>query len=333
MPEQTSTTAQYRLFQEADLGGVLSLWKDHSGWGAITETQFRNWYLDTPHGACLVAVMEEENGQILGQMVMIPAQATFQGKSLKVLRAVAPILHSAARSLRLTDRDHPALQLYRCLMLEAKKQDYALAYTFPAYGWQALMKVFPKHGLPAWNISEFECYAVDLEQFPDDLQQAVSQISVQKVSSIQADYDQLWQEALAQWPFQYSICRDKNWLQWRQGGHLVLEMRQKNNLALMGYLVIDQRTHLLIDALAPSPDALKLVLQAGIWALHAQNEERIPFEGKGLKVMYTDFMAKALEGMALQKVDFMFTFGCNPFQEWLDPDKLDTQEWYLMPND
>lgn len=333
MPEQTRTTAQYRLFQEADLEGVLALWRDYSGWGEITEIQFRNWYLNTPHGACLVAVMEEENGQILGQMVMIPAQAIYQGKSLKVLRAVAPILHSAARSLRLTDRDHPALRLYHCLMLEAKKLGYTFAYTFPAYGWQALMKVFPKHGLPAWHISEFDCFSIDLEQSPDQLQEVASQISVQKVNSIQADYDQLWQKALSQMPFQYSICRNKNWLQWRQGGHLVLEMRQKNDLDLMGYLVVDQRTHLLIDALAPGPDALKLVLQAGIWALHAQNGERIPFEGKGLKVMYTDFMAKALEGMTLQKVDFIFTFGCNPFQDWLDPGNMDTRDWYLMPND
>lgn len=332
MPAQIAT--QYRLFQESDLPGVLALWRDHSGWGGITEQQFRNWYLGTPNGACLVAIMEDETAQILGQMVMIPARAVLDGKPVKVLRVVAPILHSAARGNSLTHAGHPSIELYRCLWQEAIRQGFHFAYTFPAYGWQALMKIFPRFGLPAWSITELECYGIDLHGTPILALTATAQdCSVTAAQSIDAAYDLLWQEAVGQWNFQYSICRDQSWVQWRQGGHLILEVRVNATHKLLGYLVIDQRTALLADVFASSETELRTVLHAGIWALHVQNPARIPLDSQVLKLMNSHFIQQALLDWPLAKVDYTFTFGCNPFQASLDIGQINTQNWYLMPND
>jgi hypothetical protein len=331
MQETTSKAAIYRLFQETDLPGVLALWRDHSGWGEISETQFRNWYLDTPYGPCLVAVIEAEQGEIWGQMVMIPTRAVLGGNVVKVLRVVAPILHDKARIHNLASPRHPAMELYRCLLQEAQRQEYVLAYTFPAYGWQAFMKVFPRVGLRPWSIHEFECYGIDLEA--PGVGDVLDELKVQVSQQIPVDYDQFWENACTRWPVQYCICRDSKWLGWRQGGHLVLEMRQKDSEQLWGYWVIDQRTHLLVDAFAASPEQLPALMRAGIWALHRANPQRIPFAGTLLKVMYTPFLTSALSGIDLQKVDFTFTFAAYPVQDALELDQMETQHWYLMPND
>lgn len=335
MSTPTQTIVQYRLFQESDMPGVLALWRDHSGWGEISAQQFRNWYLDTPNGACLIAVMEDGSGEILGQMVMIPAQAVLARTPIRVLRVVAPILHQAARSESLLSGQHPTIELFRCLWKEAVQQGYYLAYTFPAYGWQAFMKIFPRFGLPKWDILEFECYGIDLNELPSlDLAANTVNCKVSVVQHIGQAYDQLWQEASEKWGYQYSICRNKNWLQWRQGAHLHLEVRDRIQGILLGYLVIDQRTALLADAFASDEASLKLVLWAGIWALHQQNPEPCTaFSSKVLKVMNTTFLSQALTGLALEKVDYTFTFGCNLFQALPEAMKINWQEWYLMPND
>lgn len=54
--ETSAELVTYRQYTQNDRGAVLQLWKEESGWGAITLYQFDNWFFNTPYGKILIVV-------------------------------------------------------------------------------------------------------------------------------------------------------------------------------------------------------------------------------------------------------------------------------------
>ena len=86
----------YRLFEDADLPGVLRLW-DEAGWGTLTPEQWREWFVDGPQGPSLVTVAIDERGEVVAQEVFAPSRAVVRGREIRALRLSAPILREQIR--------------------------------------------------------------------------------------------------------------------------------------------------------------------------------------------------------------------------------------------
>ena len=52
----------YRLYQDADLPGLLRLWEG-TKLGALSPELWRQRYVDAPHGPSLISVAVDENGR------------------------------------------------------------------------------------------------------------------------------------------------------------------------------------------------------------------------------------------------------------------------------
>src|SRR5688572_948673 len=116
---QTERKIQCRLFREEDLPSILELWEEASGWGSLTETEFRRWYLKTPDGPCIIVVAVDENNKIVAQEIFSPARMHLAGNELTALRISAPILHQSIRQRDIRNSDHPAIAMFHVGIKEA----------------------------------------------------------------------------------------------------------------------------------------------------------------------------------------------------------------------
>src|SRR5918998_5346703 len=87
----------YRLFQDADLPGLLQLWQEETHWGSLTPEVWRQWFVDTPYGASRIAIAVDESGDIVGQMIFSPSHVSVDGSEVHALRLSSPILRKDLR--------------------------------------------------------------------------------------------------------------------------------------------------------------------------------------------------------------------------------------------
>jgi hypothetical protein len=127
-----TTELTYRLYEEKDLPHVLRLWEESSGWGAITEEQFHQWYLNTPYGPCIVIVASDEDDNVVGQLVFTPSHVQVTNKVLKAVRAAAPILHESFKGGKIHNTNIPFL---RCLEKDGNCETTGIQYylSFPRF--------------------------------------------------------------------------------------------------------------------------------------------------------------------------------------------------------
>src|SRR6187200_2084133 len=103
----------YRTYEDKDLPGILQLWEQYSGWGAITLEQFDKWYLQTPYGPCVVIVAVNNEEEIVGKIAFIPTVVNLNGREIKAIRGSAPILNPECRRFNLNQADHPAFAMIK----------------------------------------------------------------------------------------------------------------------------------------------------------------------------------------------------------------------------
>lgn len=320
----------YRLFTEADTEGLLRLWAESSGWGGITKEQFEAWYLNTPYAECIVVVAVDENEKVVGQLVFTPALALVGGRERKALRASAPILDKRLKNGRITSADHPVVAMLKTGVHIAKHQGYQVLYLLPAAGWTALLKLFPSLGLPDVRPTILPCFQVSMQDFLTFVPQA--NLSVQRLKGeFTQEYDELWAEAASTFPVHCGIVRNAKWLNWKLGAHEVFEVRTKDSNALQGYVAIKKDSGLLVDMLAKNRGALKENLQAVVHATHLKNPEGISTSWKVVKGMYTPLFRSLFPN--LETVNYNFAFGAGPLHPDVQPEQLNSSQWYLMPND
>lgn len=316
----------YRLFQPADLPGILQLWEEYSGWGGISAKQFDDWYINTPYGQCLIVVAVNQENKIVGQKVFTPSRVYVKGEEKKALRLSAPILAKEIRA-RTQNTAHPIVGLFNSGVEAAAEQGFNLIYSFPLTTWLPLIRfIFPQIGIDMERViaEQIECFALTLNSYSSN----ESEYETSIINLFSNEYDLLWQSAVENFPLNVAIVRKSNWLNWKFGGHLVLEVRKQKKL--VGYAAIKKENGLVEDALAATPDDLKAVIKEVIRTLSADGDTLPNGE---IKLKQSSATASIIENLGFRKIDFKFGFWCFSPDNSIAADDLQLSRWFLMPGD
>jgi hypothetical protein len=329
----TTTKLTYRLYDSKDMEGVLHLWEQYSGWGAITHQEFEDWYLNTPYGSCIVVIATDETDNVVGQLVFTPSHVHLDSIEVKALRAGAPILHESLKNGRITHYDHPVFAMFRKGMEVAKQQGFSLIYLFPALGWTTVLKLFPKYGLPDVEVASYGCFKISLEDsstFYTKQDESYVELLENKFNH---EYDHLWKEAALQFPINCGVVRNSKWLNWKLSGHRVFVIKDKRSKQLKGYVAIRKDSGLIVDALAGTKVDLKNILVTLVHAIHHLNPNRLPVKWTNLNGMYTPLFQSLFPDTEIDSVNYTFAFGCYPLAEGVSQIQIEPSNWYMMPND
>lgn len=323
-----SEALHYRLYQPADLPGVLRLWEAESGWGAITAEQWHKWYVDTPLGPCLVVVAEDERGEIAAQKVFTPARLLIDGDEHGALRISAPIVRQAARRRSMRSRSHPIVGLFLAAAPAAVAAGYSVMYSLPEHSWLSFFRWAPRIGLPTFAIAEYGCVAAEIAPVAAD----GAGLSAEVATEFGLEYDALWQAAQRSFPIVCGAVRGAGWMRFKNRGHLVLAARASSG-ELVGYVAIRKQTGLIVDLLAREPDNLPAVLAAVLgWLAGARAADALGGMTQ-LKAMATPLLSPALAALAFTPVDYTFGFVCTPLAPTLSPATIAPARWSVNPGD
>ena len=328
--QEILSTLYYRLFEKEDVPGILQLWEEDSGWGGITDEQLNNWYFKTPCGPCFIVIAQNQDKMIVGQMVFNPVVVLLEGNEIKACRGSAPILKASYRRYSINHPDHPAFAMIRFGMEAGKQQGYHLVYSFPASGWAALLRAFPKYGLPYGHIALYDCFVLSLKS---NCPSTDSNFTTGIAKFFTEEYDQLWEAAKESFPLRAAVKRNAAWLKWKISSHLVIEIRYTENNSLMGYAAIDKQSGLIVDMLARTKEDLTQVIKSVVHGLHASNPDRLMIDANNLKGMLTPQVQVALEIIPFAKERFTFAFFCYALQNSVSMQSIHPTKWYMMPND
>jgi hypothetical protein len=321
-----SENLTYRIFEKDDIGGILRLWAEESGWGAITEEQFNKWYLHTPYGECLIVLAIDEDKNIVGQQVFMPSTIFVSGNNLNAFRVLAPILSKKIRA-NIRKKNHPFFEMHQAGLKEAIERKYSVIYGFPAHAWTPVLRLFPKAGLPKMEIAEFDCRSFSYQSVLPKTEK-IKHLKISPIDRFEENFDELWNNAIANFPIECGVIRNSEWLNWKNGGRWSFAAHNSEN-KLVGYLSIDKKTSLLADVLAETPEILEQMFET-FCSFTAQNKQ---FGIQEFKVMKTNFMSPIIEKFGFSKVDFKFAFGCYSIDTNIPTEAIQPQNWYMMPND
>jgi hypothetical protein len=319
----------YRLVEEGDVPALLRLWEE-AGWGTLTEEVWRQWFVETPHGRCVVAVAVDDRGEVVAQEMFTPSLLSIDGREVHALRFSAPIVSRSVRDVSLRSREHPVVGLYRVASEAASAQGFGVIYSLPEYGW---LPIFRQE--PGFAEAVYPCVAVPLE-WSGGLQPAGERRRAEARRStyvacppeFNEEYDQLWLSARETFPIHCGVVRRQEWVRFRNSGRIAIEVRDASDGSLAGYASVKKQTGLLADVLARHPDELPHVLQTTLRWL-SENRGGLTH----LKVMQTPALAAALEGLPTETVDYRFAFTCRTLDEMLPAEAIAPARWHTMPGD
>jgi len=305
----------YRLFREEDLPGLLRLWEEETGWGAPSAEQWRSWYVETPHAPSLIVVAVDEVGAAVGQMIFTPALVMVEGRELHAVRVSAPIVSQKVRTTTIRSVNHPAIMLYWEGSLAVAAAGYELIYALPDPAWLAFCQFFPR-----FVNAEYPCVAVPLAPTPTDL------LAV-PAGPFGVEHEELWRAAQAAFQMPCAVARSGPWLEYKNGGHLAVELRESGG-ALVGYSAVKRQSGLLMDLVARSPADLPRVLNATRNALAG-----IQPGFTALSAMAIPTLAPTLAELGFVPVDYRFIVSCDAISPRLAPATVAPDRWYILPGD
>ncbi len=319
----------FRIFQPADIDGILNLWKEESGWGEITEKQFNKW-INTPFGDCIIAVAADKDGEILGQQIFMPSSFYHKGTEKVACRVLAPILSKKIRT-NIRNKNHPFYQMHRVCLEESILQQFRLIYGFPLHAWLPVMHLFPKAGLPKMETAEYECWTLPKANF-ENFTLLSSDLEATPIADISDEFDELWNSAKIHFPIKCGMVRDAQRLRWKLGGHLVFATRS-NTGELIGYVAINKKTGLIVDMLTQKPFDLEDVFASTLNAFNRFELENGSFSFGGIGLMKTKISSTLIKNFGFEKTDYNFAFGCYSIDSEISVESISPINWYMMPDD
>jgi hypothetical protein len=322
-----SDSLTYRLFEPGDLPGLLRLWEEHSGWGAITEQQWRQWFLDTPFGPSLVSVAVDKDGTVAGQTAFMPARLDGGGQQLRALRVNAPIVRQELRTANLRQQKHPVVQMLLTGIDGARNLGFEIIYGFPEHAWLSFFRWMRRVGLPNFAEAEYDCMTLTVNA-DSDKSLIHSDLALREVTTFGDEYDELWLDAQRSFPLCCGVIRSSKWMNFRNGGRSTIEIRQRGTNQLVGYAAFKRQTNLLADTLARNPEDLVRVLSAAVGYLGSS-------AGKEIKAsaMATPMLLPALQKLGFSSTDYKFAFVCNSISDQLPEVTRTPGHWYVTPGD
>jgi hypothetical protein len=306
----------YRLLEEGDVPALLRLWEE-AGWGTLTEDVWRQWFVETPHGRCVVTVAVDDRGEVVAQEMFTPSLLSIDGREVRALRVSAPIVSSSIRGISLRHPEHPVFGLYHTAAEAAAAQGFGVIYSLPEYGWLPIFR-----SLRNFAEAAYPCVAVRLDAHHD------TNAFVGRAPEFNDEYDRLWLSARENFPIHCGVVRRQEWVRFRNSGRIAVEVRDASDGSLAGYASVKKQTGLLADVLARHPDELPHVLNATLRWL-AENRGGLT----QIKVMQTPALAAALEGFSTEAVDYRFAFTCRTLDDALPAAAIAPERWHSMPGD
>lgn len=323
----------YRLFEDADLPGLLRLWEE-AGWGTLTPEQWRAWFVEGPQGPSLVTVGVDGRGEVAAQEMFAPSRAVVGGREVRALRFSAPIVRGGLRGESLRNGAHPLVGLYKAAEAEAAARGFAVVYSLPEYAWLPVFRLAPRFGVRPFAETSYACASLPVEaaQTPE-VERAARGLEARAVAEFGDEYEALWRGARESFPIDCGVVRDPAWLRFRNSGRVAVEVRSSSDGRLVGYSATKKQTGLLADLLAREPGELAGVLAATLRWLDAERGARAPAALTHLKAMRTPALAGALDALGFAPDDYRFAFTCNTFDPALALDHVAPERWYILPGD
>lgn len=323
----------YRLHRESDVPGLLRLWEDETDWGSLDAETWRRWYVDTPHGECLIVVATDEQDAIVAQEVFTPAQLLVAGERVRGLRISAPILSRDLRRQTVRHREHPIVRLLSLGAEIAAAEGYSLMYSLPDPAWLPFFHWLPRLGIPGlvFQAAEFPCVGLPLTA-PVPVPRNGDLVAV-PCTSPGSDFDDLWSAAVSSFPIDCGVVRDAGWIRYKNGGHLTLELRHSRDDTLIGYTATRRDTAQLVDILARNPtDLVGLLAATTTWlAENGDGDGSRPLTE--FKVMETPLLAPGLTALGFEPIDYTFAFVCNRLDPRLPAAAVAPGRWFVTPGD
>ena len=308
----------YRPFRDDDLPGLLALW-EASGWGALDEATWRQWFLTTPHGPAIV-IVALDGDTVEGQMVFTPAVLDADGGPFQAVRLAAPILHPSIRKGSARSLAHPAVRLFKTGAAAATAAGYDAIYAQPERAWLPFFRWGPI--AERFGSTEFGCAALELDATP-----APEGWTAALADGFGDEHEALWDQARTGFETACGVRREAPWLQYRLGSHAVVEARAGD--VLQGYAAVRQSDGLLMDAVAATPQTLARTLVTVASAVAAIPDR--PFGA--LKAMRTPAWAEALQAAGFHEDDYRFAAVVCPLSDRFPAAAVDPAAWYAVPAD
>lgn len=327
--ETNTTKLTYRLYKEADKQAIMQLWEEESGWGAITVQQFDDWFLNTPYGNCLIVVAVNDEDKIVGQIINSPSRIIINGREIKSLKVAAPVLHSDFRGMPLGNFDHPAFGMIKAGFELGLREGYQFAFGYPAFGWLAMLRSFPKFLPNPTEAISIDCFSISLEDAATFKHSGIMhKISVN--TGFTDEYNTLFEEAVKEMPMKCTVKREPAWLQYVLANHLVLEVRSTDNI-LKSYAAINKKSGLIIDIFAKNKDTLAATYRSVIYALHQHNKDGIKVNFNKLKGMLSEVAATSIKDTGYVKENYHFAYGGYLLDTSIPFEELMSSQWYMTP--
>jgi hypothetical protein len=321
---------KYRLFEDADLPGLLGLWEE-AGWGTLSPEQWREWFVDGPQGPSLVTVGIDEQGEVVAQEMFAPSRAVVGGREVRALRMSAPIVRERLRGGSLRSGAHPVYGLLKAGEAAAAARGFSVVYSLPEHAWLPLFRILPRVGIPRYAEAAYACASLPIEAASaPEVERAARGFEACAITEFGEEYEQLWRLAKESFPIDCGVVRDTAWLRFRNSGRIAVEVRESHSGQLVGYSATKKQTGLVADLLAREPGELKNVLAATLGWLEA-NRSLLPVGLTHLKVMRTPVLASAIDALGFTPNDYRFAFTCKAFDS--ASDVVAPERWYILPGD
>jgi hypothetical protein len=319
----------YRRSCDADLPALLSFWEAHTGWGRVTEAQWRTWFHDGPWGPATVVIAQDAEGRLAAQMVFAPSPLWIDGSSVRGARLSAPIVRPDLRDTTVRRATNPILSLYFCGIDALRADGVSAVFARPAPAWapflQLMQRVMPyAPGRAHYALRQIAAYPCAQRESTAALSPPEPGFRIDTAAD-DHEFDSLWERARNALPVQCASVRDATFVRFRLGGYKIVVVRDDDG-ALAGYVAIDTKARLVVDVLADTPARLEAVLCTGL--------SHYLCESPGiLKAVQSPLLTPTLDRLAFAQTDYEFLLACDWLDGRQDLASLTRDRWYLGAND
>lgn len=316
------------------MASLIALW-EQAGWGTLTAQQWEQWYELGPCGPCIVA-LALEGESIVGQMILSPSRLAVGNRDVLAMRISAPILDHGHRAARAVSMANPFVGMMEVAMHESRRRGVDVVYALPQASWLPFVRRGRRLGKPLLTFATAEpgCVATTLDALNDRSLQLAAVSSVSPVVRFGPEHEALWQRARDGLPIHCGVIRSHEWMQFRNGDQLALDVRDAATGRLVGYSAVRRDSGLLHDVLAATMHDLEQVLAATMHWLAGEHATSVDGTTSGfvLKAMDIPMLHDAYRRLGFTAVDYHFGFMCTALDHALEAD-IAPERWFLMPAD
>jgi hypothetical protein len=325
-------TMTCRLAREDDMPALLRLWREGTDWGALTPRQWREWYVETPYGeAPIVVAVDEDTGEIEGQLVFSPSLVCVDGREVSACRPCAPLLTREARGslagFLVNPLRHPVVVLYTHGVEVLRARGCGLLYMVPDPDWVRLLRLFPSvqcGAFPLWS-----------RPVPRDAPLPLGQgYAARPLAGWGERVDGLWRRAARLHGCQ--VVRDSRYLRWRTGAFEVLGVERGGEL--MGLVASQAKGDgqwLVCELLAADAGPSLRATLAAVANLARERALAAPPDRpvRKVAVLTTAVLEPAARELGFARDDYDFPVAVQVLDPALPREAVDPARWYVSATD